>query len=102
VNPDIGIATKTFGGSTRDVLAFPAMALGFHHGFAFSDKTQCTAIATALESHKILLLEPGILTGISFLNPESEHTKTILFANAKFAQVWRADPVTNRFCLAST
>ena len=57
--------------STRDVLAFPAMALGLHRGFAFSDIAQRTAIATALELHKILLLEP--------INPD------VRFAEALFS-----------------
>jgi hypothetical protein len=49
---------ENVGRSTRDVLAFPAMALGFHRGFAFGDIAQLTAIATAFELHKILLLVP--------------------------------------------
>jgi hypothetical protein len=55
---------ENVGRTTRDVLAFPAMALGFHHGFAFSDIAQRAAIATTFELHKILVLEPGILVGI--------------------------------------
>ena len=65
---------ENVGRSTRDVLAFPAMALRFHHGFAFSGITQRTAIATAFEFHKILRLSPRILSQI--------RTSTIPFANA--------------------
>src|SRR3984893_5594616 len=63
---------ENVGRSTRDVLAFPAMALGFHHGFAFSDIAQRTAIATAFELHGILLLEPT--------NPESVSHPTVTLA----------------------
>ena len=67
---------ENVGRSTRDVLAFPAMALSFHHGFAFSDITQRTAIATAFELHKILPLNQRILSQIRI--------RTIQFANENF------------------
>jgi len=44
--------------SASDVLAFPAMALGFHHGVTFSDVAQRMTITTAFQFHKILQFYP--------------------------------------------